>query len=548
MKELGRKLVRSKWLWLSLIIILQTAVYVVAGANKAYFHMDEIYSYSLSNAEHVQIYEEDNFYDTWHTPAYYNDFLTVNAEERWDLMPVYENQKNDVHPPLFYLLLRLGMEITPEHFTKWTGIILNIVLAAVNTVLLYVIIERLLRKEKSARVKSLVLTLAVALSLATISTVIYIRMYELLTLWVLLTTYLHLKLLESKKMQPKLLVGIGVVTFLGAMTQYYYLFYIAATFVYFTVHYLKVKRWKEWRAYLLTMVVSGGVALVVFPFMVQHLLFSNRGAGVLAALIHPITLLDNLWQYFSVIDRYVFHRLFAIAILGLLFLGGAALVKQKSLHVDTSTRAKFTMILTPVLFYLLIVASASPFIELRYIAPVCGLLFMLTIFMLYKLLGLFWRARTCNIVMAVILAFTGIVMPVAAQIEPDTIYKERGEVLAEVKELKEVPALYITNGSGDWNFLNDILIFRELDESYIVKDLQGNEAQRDERIQKILRGKDLSKGLLVFVTDDYDKPGTMKSIEHATDLYDVEHLARMVTSDIYYIRAMEDVENVEIAK
>lgn len=548
MKELGRKLVRSKWLWLSLIIILQTVVYVVAGVNKAYFHMDEIYSYSLSNAEHVQIYEEDNFYDTWHTPTYYNNFLTVNEEERWDLTPVYENQKNDVYPPLFYLLLRLGMEITPEHFTKWTGIILNILLAAVNTVLLYVIIERLLRKEKSARVKSLVLTLAVALSLATISTVIYIRMYELLTLWVLLTTYLHLKLLESKKMQPKLLVGIGVVTFLGAMTQYYYLFYVAATFVYFTVHYLKVKRWKEWRAYLLTMAVSGGVALVVFPFMVQHLLFSNRGAGVLAALIHPITLLDNLWQYFSVIDRYVFHRLFAIAILGLLFLGGAALVKQKSLHVDTSTRAKFTMILTPVLFYLLIVASASPFIELRYIAPVCGLLFVLTIFMLYKLLGLFWWARTCNIVMAVILAFTGIVMPVAAQIEPDTIYKERGEVLAEVKELKEAPALYITNGSGDWNFLNDILIFRELDESYIVKDLQGNEAQRDERIQKILRGKDLSKGLLVFVTDDYDKPSTMKSIEHATDLYDVEHLARMVTSDIYYIRAMEDVENVEIAK
>lgn len=100
MKELGRKLVRSKWLWLSLIIILQTVVYIAAGANKAYFHMDEIYSYSLSNAEHVQIYEEDDFYDTWHTPAYYNDFLTVNEEERGDLTPVYENQRNDVHPPL----------------------------------------------------------------------------------------------------------------------------------------------------------------------------------------------------------------------------------------------------------------------------------------------------------------------------------------------------------------------------------------------------------------------------------------------------------------
>lgn len=540
MKQFFEKIIKSKALWLSLIIILQTVVYTWAGMSKAYFHMDEIYSYSLSNAEHVQIFENEDFYDNWHTPAYYNDFVTVNEDERWNLAPVYVNQKNDVHPPLFYLLLRLGMEMTPGHFTKWTGIILNMLVAAVNTVLVYVIVERLLRKEKSAQVKSLILTAVVALSLATVSTVVYIRMYELLTMWILLTTYLHLKLLDSKKIEPKLLVAIAVTALLGVLTQYYYIFYIVAMFVVFTVRYLRAGRKKEWQAYFGALAVAGGVSLLIWPFTIVHMFFSNRGGGVLLALIQPLVLLDNLWKYITVINRYAFHLLFAVAVLALIFLGGYALLKQKKLQIDEKEQSVMAVILIPTLFYLLIVATVSPFTELRYIAPVCGLLVILMIYMLYKLLGIYWSAKKCNIAMGIVLVLSAVVMPVTAQIEPDTIYRERGEVLAKVKEYKEVPALYMTNGSGDWNFLNDLLIFRELDESYIVKDLQGNETQRDERIQRILKGKDLSKGLLVFVTDDYDKGGMMKSIEHATNMYDVEHLARMVTSDIYYIKALED--------
>ena len=177
-------------LWLVAIILVQTAVYAVIGAKKAYFHMDEIYSYGLANYDRVQLYEDEEFYGNWHTPEYYDDYLVVNEDEQGDFAPVYENQKNDVHPPLFYLLLRLGMELTPGQFSKWTGIVLNMVIAAVNTVLIYVIIGRILglkRGEWSARkAKALALTAVVVLGLATVSTVIYIRMYELLTMWILL--------------------------------------------------------------------------------------------------------------------------------------------------------------------------------------------------------------------------------------------------------------------------------------------------------------------------------------------------------------------------
>ena len=89
--------------------------------------MDEAYSYGLMNAERLNITDNPDFSNTWHTNQYYLDYLEVNQEEKNNWLPVYENQKNDVHPPLYYFLLRIANSFTIDNFTKWTGIILNII-------------------------------------------------------------------------------------------------------------------------------------------------------------------------------------------------------------------------------------------------------------------------------------------------------------------------------------------------------------------------------------------------------------------------------------
>lgn len=65
------------------------------------------------------------------------DYLTVNQNEEWNLKPVYENQKNDVHPPLYYLLLRISASFAIDRFSKWSGIILNIIIFTVSNVLVF---------------------------------------------------------------------------------------------------------------------------------------------------------------------------------------------------------------------------------------------------------------------------------------------------------------------------------------------------------------------------------------------------------------------------
>ncbi len=531
------KLAKSTAFWLGLIIVVQTVVYALAGASKAYFHMDEVYSYGLANHEIVQIYETENFYDTWHDGAYYDRYLTVEDGERGDFRPVYQNQRDDVHPPLFYFLLRLGMELTPGQFSKWTGIILNMLIAGVNTIVMYLVIRKLVETSKRGRnnqekVRALVLTGVVALSFAMVGTVVYIRMYMLLTLIVSVTTYLYLKLLEAKTAKLKLLVEIGVVQLLGALTQYYYWFYVVALFGFMIIYYIRQRRWQEWRGYFATVVGSGLVSLLIWPFAISHMFFGYRGEGVMATLLQPVKLLENLWNYASVLNDWVFNKLLFVIVLGLLLLGAYVLVRRKSVEVSERQGLRWALLAVPTVFYLLIVAAVSPFATLRYIAPVAGWMIVMVMYGVWVLIEAIQGKKVGNILMVGIIAIFGVVMPVGAKLEPDAVYLERAGLIDEFKALQDVPMLYIFKTGNDWGFLNDILLVRELKRSYLAKDIGANEAE----IRRILAKEDLGRGLILFVNDDQDKDEVLEAVEKATGLEKVEWTKRIVMSDVYYLR------------
>ena len=89
---------------LIILIIVQTIIYIIAGSYKQYLHIDEAYSYGLTNYERIEIQDNEDFYNNWHKKEYYNDYLTIQEDERGKYKPIYENQKNDVHPPLYYYI------------------------------------------------------------------------------------------------------------------------------------------------------------------------------------------------------------------------------------------------------------------------------------------------------------------------------------------------------------------------------------------------------------------------------------------------------------
>ena len=58
--------------------------------------------FGLASYNKTEIQNNSDFYNEWHKKEYYEDYLTVNENERFTFSQVYQNQKNDNHPPLYY--------------------------------------------------------------------------------------------------------------------------------------------------------------------------------------------------------------------------------------------------------------------------------------------------------------------------------------------------------------------------------------------------------------------------------------------------------------
>lgn len=529
MKNLWRKMKQSKFFWIALILVIQTVVYVLAGMGKQYFHMDEMYSYGLANYDRVQIYENDDFYNNWHDAAYYKDYLVVNEGERGDLTPVYNNQRDDVHPPLYYLLLRLGMELTPGEFTKWSGIIINIVAFAINSIFMYLIAERLVRKRPSKEVWAFVITLVAALSLASISTVMYIRMYAMLTMFVTITLWLHMKLAEPKQLEWRLLVSIAVVALLGVLTQYYYVFYLLPLFIMMVVKYVKAHRTKELWGYVGALTVAAVMSIAIWPHSIRHMFFGYRGVGVMGNLLNFAHLGEQVGIFFGMLVLYAFHYLLPFMLIAMFVLAIYGLRHGKSLRDEPQEAETYRLVLWPTVVFFLIASVASPFQDLRYIEPICGLAIIAAFYGLYRLVRMVSSEKVTQWVMLGVCALM-LVLPIPFKIEPNVEYSRFKELTQYIEEKKDVPAIFLYNPANE-RILDDLTLFAEIDESYIMH----HQDYTKQNFEKVLRGKDLSKGLLVFANYGDGNEQYLKVLREATGLAKQDYILRTNSADVYYL-------------
>lgn len=520
---------KARWLAILAIVLVQTVVYTVAGMNKAYLHMDEAYSYGLANYAQIEIQDNADFYDQWHGGEYYEDYLAVNAEERGNLTPVYENQKNDVHPPLFYLLLRLGMEMVPGHFNAWVGLTLNILIFAINTVFVYLIIEKLMCGQKASFVKTVVLTAMLVLSVAAVDTVMYIRMYCLLTLLVTITVYLHMKLLEKTKVDYGWCGLIALVALLGVLTQYYYLFFLVGLYTFMSVRYIKQKRWQEWVGYTVSLVGAGIVSLVIWPYSLQHMFFGYRGQGAMSNLTNPAAMIMHIGIYLWLVSQNALNGLLPVIIIAVVVLCVRGMRRQRKLTLTRNEQQILPMIFYPTLVYFLLAAVMSPYQDVRYVMPICGMAGLLVLYGFYKIVNVTWQGeRQKWILIGCIVVFGA--TPIATQNYPEMMYLNRTEIVAQLEEKTDLPTVYVFN-SGDNRFLDDILLFSKMKQSYIAKDV----VITPEKVRQILQGKNTMEGLVIFINSGQENEQILQTFAKTERLAEITHLSRLNACDVYYL-------------
>lgn len=515
---------------ITFFLVLQTIIYIFVAENKYYLHIDEAYSLGLINYDKVEIQDNKDFYNTWHSKEYYEDYLAIQEDEKGNYLPVYENQKNDVHPPLYYLLLRFFMEFSIGNISIWPGIILNIIIYAFITIFMYLILKELFKDESHSNIKAIILAFMSSIILASISNVINIRMYSLSTLNILITTFLHIKLFKSNKTNFKLLIAITFSTLCGVLTHYYYLFYLVALYLVFLFKYINEKQVKQLIYYTSALLVAGILSLIIFPYSIQHMFFGYRGQGVVENLNNIYEIIPSIIMQINNVNYYVFNDtlpLILVIIIGLLIYNKKR--KKANISIDEETRKILRMIYIPTIFFFLITSIGSPWKILRYFVPVSGLIFILIIYYLYKIMQSVISKRVANILISVLFCII-LISPFVFNLKPELLYDDRKEIVQEISGELNLPTIYFFN-SHSGGFLNDIFIFSKINESYIAKDIQYTEYN----IQKIVENKDISNGILVFINDGQNNDLILNTVEKALNFTDCSHLQRLSSCDAYYL-------------
>jgi len=514
---------------ISILLIIQSIIYIICGINKSYIHMDEAYSLGLASYDKTEIQNNEDFYNEWHNKDYYEDYLSVQEDEMKEYKQVYENQKNDVHPPLYYLLLRISMSFSPNHFSKWPGIILNIIIYAFITIFVYLILNKLLEEKDNYKIKAILLAFFSSIILASLTNVIYIRMYALSTLNVLIITYLHLKLYE--KYDKKTLALIGISATIGSLTHYYYLFYLAMLYIVTILNFLAERENKRIREYTVALIIAGIISILIFPYSIQHMFFGYRGDGVISNLTDVTKIpssIAKVFSYLGTVQIYVFNHLLVpitITIIGIFIYK-----KKKKINEEVKISKYFKFIYFPTIFYLVVTAVSSPWIELRYIMPICALIFISILYWLNQLLETVVNKRLALKIM-ILLSVLIIISPFIFRTEPQVAYSDKKEIVNKLEHDLNVPTLYLFNSQNN-RFLDDILLFSKINESYIAKDIEYTE----ENIQNILKEKDTTRGIVVFINEGQNNDEILNIVKKGTSLEECNHLKRLNACDVYYLK------------
>ena len=230
----------------------------------------------------ADVYEEP----VWITKDQFFDYITVGDGDAFNYLSVYFNVKDDNHPPLHFMLLHTVSSVFRGKVSPWVGCVINLAAVVWVLLLLYRICDILaceLGLNGAGRKIGLMTALFYGLSTGAVATVLLIRMYGMLTLWCVLYFYLILKKWRSASFDRENACLI-LVTLLGFWTQYFFLFYCLLLAVTVIVCLGKSKRRKELFCFVRSMAASALAGLTVFPFAISDVFSSERGVEALGNL------------------------------------------------------------------------------------------------------------------------------------------------------------------------------------------------------------------------------------------------------------------------
>jgi len=530
--------------WLAAVLIgVQVLVLLFFAAQKKGYFIDEIYSWGLANGYYKPFVVSYDVFDKWISGDVFMDYMTVQEGERFAYPSVYDNQTRDVHPPLFYMVMHTICSITPGVQNKWQGILPNVFFYGGCLAMVFFTARELMENDKAALAAMGVW----GLSPGGLSTGIYIRMYMMMTFFTMVTVYLHVKMAKEGQAQGRLLLICGV-TFLGLLTQYYFVFMAFFLSAVYVVWKLWKRRWKEAAVYSGALLGSVAFMVLAYPACITQLARTDEFVAneTRNNFMNGTVIARNLVSYISDINMDFFSGRIreaagaAVLVLALCFWrrrgGRNRKSKGGAAPLGCSDRTALALLFVWALSFLA-VSMAAVVTGVRYIYNLYPLLCILAVWAVVKITGWgFYGTGALKAVRAGILVFMGILFLNGFRLGyVRYLYPENEERVRLAEEYGDLYCLYIDHYENAplTQDLMELSGFRGL---YIMPEEEIG------RVQEILAGKDATAGLVVYVdTNDfwssgYDGKEVMEKLKEGTGAEGYEYLYSNELSETYLLR------------
>lgn len=503
---------KIKFLIAILLIVITMLVFI---NKKEGFHEDEMFSYGSSNYNYDNVYRQygkrdevnqflvnnvfsSNIFETiknlkyyfidntkekdklieelaqnqqpiWRTSEEAKEYLSIQKQDILNYSMVYYNQSRDVHPPLFYFLVHTVSIIFYNNFSKYIIFIINISFLIASCYIIQKIMETLNKK-----LLAIPAILLYGLSMGAISTVIFQRMYMMLTFFTLAFLLINLKIIKNDYIiDKKTWIKLGLVTILGFLTQYYFCIIATIIAIIIFINIIKKKDKKQIKSYILNYIKIAIIGLIIFPMSIQHIFFSYRGVG---SFNEKINYIEKLIQYMKLIG-YSFS---IPLILGIILMGIVSVIVIYKLYKRQNKHISEILILTlPTIVFILIIAKIAPNLGykdiLRYIMcilPIITIVFLLMIDEIVKNKKFY---EIILITLAIIISINGIITS-----KPMFLYTGYNNYLQIAKENKEKCFVFI--GNTTFNQIQSMPEFEIYNQSLILNETQINMLENDEKI------------------------------------------------------------------
>ena len=437
--------------------------------KKQGFHEDEIFSYGSSNYKYDNVYRSygyaqadmdyfwkvvwtgsltnkiskgidfflhkdeyrDSFDETlkkeepiWKTKKDANDYLTLSSENILNFVSVWLNQALDVHPPLFYFGVHLFSIFSLNHFSKY-------IIFSLNLCFFFIALAGMLKIMRLMRLDryKIPAILLYGASIGAISTVMFQRMYMMLTCFAVWYLYYSLKFYKTERFTKKDAIFYGLIILGGFLTQYYFCVYAVGVFLFLSLFLWKERPVKKWRQLFFIHASAAIIGILLFPTAIEDIFFSYRGLG--GSQDKEKSFIEMIIYFFTALGKAFSLPVILFGLLGL----GLLVLFIRSKHKKESL-----IFWGPIFLFVIVIAKISPFLGDAYTSRYIMLVFPLFVLgVVYFLQEISWKHTfTVFTIGVIILTGYGLITQ-----KPTYLYQDYEKALELAEDNSDKYILYV---------------------------------------------------------------------------------------------------------